>query len=156
MKKIYFVLAFFSIASTQSSFAQDSINNQSSLLLTSYYNLKDALVSSTATTSASAIVKLIKTLNGVSKEIINEQNRIALFNDASAISLSNDLKVQREKFASFSSNRLMLDKMVKLSTELVCQQNCLTKKASWLNNNKAIKNPYYGNVMLACGSIKET
>jgi hypothetical protein len=28
------------------------------------------------------------------------------------------------------------------------------KKASWLSNDKAIKNPYYGSAMLTCGNVK--
>jgi len=30
------------------------------------------------------------------------------------------------------------------------------KKAVWLSNEKAIKNPYYGSQMLTCGKVVET
>jgi len=30
------------------------------------------------------------------------------------------------------------------------------KGGYWLSNEKAIKNPYYGESMMACGEIKET
>jgi len=30
------------------------------------------------------------------------------------------------------------------------------KKAYWLSSEAAIKNPYFGNAMLACGKITET
>jgi hypothetical protein len=29
-------------------------------------------------------------------------------------------------------------------------------KANWLSDQKEIANPYYGNSMLTCGSVKET
>jgi hypothetical protein len=64
--------------------------------------------------------------------------------------------MQREKFATLSTNMFALAKTMKLSAEPVYQQYCPMKKASWLSNNKAIKNPYYGSAMLTCGSVKET
>jgi hypothetical protein len=33
---------------------------------------------------------------------------------------------------------------------------CPMKKVFWLSADKAIRNPYYGNMMLSCGNIKET
>ncbi|MGY4386382.1 hypothetical protein ACVWYN_003435 [Pedobacter sp. UYP24] len=30
------------------------------------------------------------------------------------------------------------------------------KKSSWLSSEKAVKNPYFGSAMLACGSVQET
>ncbi|RYF82932.1 MAG: DUF3347 domain-containing protein, partial [Chitinophagaceae bacterium] len=33
---------------------------------------------------------------------------------------------------------------------------CPMKKALWLSNEKAIKNPYYGSAMLTCGKVTET
>jgi hypothetical protein len=156
MKKIFFIVALFATAFVQQSFAQDSTKAQPSPLLTSYYNLKDALVSSNPATAASSADEFVKALNDIDKEIVKEENRAALLSDASAISQTKDLKVQREKFATLSANMFALAKAVKLSTEPVYQQYCPMKKASWLSNNKAIKNPYYGNAMLTCGSVKET
>lgn len=156
MKKLFFTVALIAIAFTQNSFAQDSTKTQSSSLLTSYYNLKDALVSSNATLAAASADEFVKALNGIDKETIKDDSRSALLSDAGAISQTKDLKVQREKFAALSSNMFTLAKTVKLSTGPVYQQYCPMKKASWLSNNKAIKNPYYGSAMLTCGSVKET
>jgi hypothetical protein len=30
------------------------------------------------------------------------------------------------------------------------------KKSYWLSADEAIKNPYYGNMMLTCGKVSET
>ena len=156
MKKIFLLVAFIATAFVQQSFAQDSTKTQPSLLLTSYYSLKDALVSSNAGTASASAAEFIKSLNGIGKEIINEEIRNALLNDAAAISQTKELKLQREKFATLSANMFAAAKKIKLSTEPVYLQYCPMKKASWLSNNKAIKNPYYGNAMLTCGSVKET
>jgi len=156
MKRILFSVALLTIAFLQQSFAQDSTKAQFSPLLTSYYNLKDALVNSNATAAAASSAAFAKALNDIDKEIVKEESRNALLTDANAISQTKDLKLQREKFATLSANMFELAKTVKLSADPVYQQYCPMKKASWLSNNKAIKNPYYGSAMLTCGSIKET
>lgn len=156
MKKIFLVVALIAITFTQNGFAQDSTKTQSSPLLTSYYNLKDALVSSNYTMAAASAESFVKALNDIDKETVKDESRAALLSDAGAISQTKDLKVQREKFATLSTNMFALAKTVKLSTQPVYQQYCPMKKASWLSDNKAIKNPYYGSAMLTCGSVKET
>lgn len=154
MKKIFLVIAFAAIGFVQNTSAQDS--TKVSPILTSYFSLKDALVNSNPNTAAANAGEFIKAINAADKEIVKEENRNLLLNDATAISQSNDLKVQREKFATLSANFFLLAKSVKLSSEPVYQQYCPMKKASWLSNSKAIKNPYYGSAMLTCGSVKET
>ncbi|NOT90748.1 DUF3347 domain-containing protein [Ferruginibacter sp.] len=156
MKKILFSVALFATALVQQSFAQETSKAQPSPLLTSYYNLKDALVSSNATAAAASSAAFVKALNDIDKETLKDESRNALLTDANAISLSKDLKLQREKFATLSTNMFALAKTVKLSADPVYQQYCPMKKASWLSDNKAIKNPYYGSAMLTCGSVKQT
>ena len=156
MKKILFSIALFVTAFLQESFAQDSTKTQPSPLLISYYNLKDALVSSNPTTAAVSAEEFVKALNNIDKETIKDESRNALLSDAGAISQTKDLKVQRGKFATLSANMFALAKTVKLSTEPVYQQYCPMKKASWLSSNKAIKNPYYGSAMLTCGKVTDT
>ena len=156
MKKIFFTVALIAIAFTQNSFAQDSTKTQSSLLLTYYYSLKDALVSSNPNTAAISAEAFVKALNDIDKETVKEESRTVLLSDANAISQTKDLKMQREKFATLSTNMYALAKTVKLSAEPVYQQYCPMKKSSWLSNQQAIKNPYYGSAMLTCGSVKAT
>lgn len=148
------MLALIATAFTQNSFAQDSTKTQPAQLLNAYYKLKDALVSSNATLATANADELVKAINSTDKEIVNDDARASLLKDANAIAQSKDIKLQREKFATLSSNMFELAKAVKLSAEPVYQQYCPMKKASWLSNDKAIKNPYYGNAMLTCGSIK--
>lgn len=154
MKKIYLLVAYIATAFVQHSFAQD--NTKPSQLLSSYYNLKDALVSSNANAASASAAEFVKKLNAADKEIVKDDSRNALLKDAVAISETKDLNVQRVKFAALSANMFALAKATKLSTDPVYLEYCPMKKASWLSNDKAIKNPYFGNAMLTCGSIKET
>lgn len=156
MKKIFLMLAFIATAFTQNSFAQDSTKTQPAQLLNAYYQLKDNLVKSNATAAAASAGELVKAINNADAATVNDDTRASLLKDANAISQSSDIKVQREKFATLSNNMFELAKTVKLSAEPVYQQYCPMKKASWLSNDKAIKNPYYGSAMLTCGSVKTT
>ncbi|MEO6541312.1 MAG: DUF3347 domain-containing protein [Ferruginibacter sp.] len=153
-KKILFTVALIATVFVQQAFAQDS--TKTSTLLTSYYAIKDALVSSNPDAGSASAAAFVKAANALAKEMVTPERRNALVSDATAISQTKDLKLQREKFATLSANLGELAKTVKLTTEPVYQQYCPMKKASWLSNNKAIKNPYYGSAMLTCGSVKAT
>ena len=153
MKKIFFGIAFIATALLQKGFAQDTTNKQ---LLTAYYNIKDALVNSNASSAAANASELIKAINITDPLILSKEVRANLLKDAGTIAAASDIKLQRERFASLSNNMFELAKAVKLSPEPVYQQYCPMKKASWLSNSKAIKNPYFGSAMLTCGSIKTT
>ena len=71
-----------------------------------------------------------------------------------AIVSAEQLTVQRKLYAGVSEG---LYKSVKAFGvgETVYHQYCPMVKASWLNDSKDIKNPYYGSMMLTCGSTKE-
>jgi hypothetical protein len=153
MKKIIFIIAITTMAFMQKGFSQDSSSSQ---LLQSYYNIKNALVAGNANTASVNAEEFVKTLNAIDPKIIKEATRDALLKDAGNISERKDIKLQRESFATFSTNMYTLVKAVKLTTEPVYYAYCPMKKAYWLSNEAAIKNPYYGNMMLTCGSVKET
>ena len=157
MKKLFFIVALFAMAIVQQSFAQDTTSqSQLSQLLLSYYGIKDALVAGNANSASASAEEFVKTANGISHRDLSEGNRDALLKDAGAISEAKDIKHQREYFANFSVNMVALAKAVKLTLQPVYEIYCPMKKAYWLSSEKAIKNPYFGSAMLACGSVKET
>lgn len=163
MKKIFLAAAICLAAFMQQGFAQsvpvfreDSAATQNSPLLTSYYNLKEALVKSNSNAATESAKVLVKAVEKIDKEKVKAESRNALLADAGAIAQSKDLKVQREKFATLSVNMFALAKTLKLSAEPIYQQYCPMKKAYWLSSEAAIKNPYYGNQMLSCGKLTET
>lgn len=156
MKKILFIVLT-AIAFVQQTFAQDSKQeSQLSQLLHSYYDIKDALVAGNAATAPLKAADFVKHLNQIDSKVIPQENSTALLKDATHISESKDIKHQREHFANFSVNMFALAKTVKLTSDPIYQAYCPMKKAYWLSSEKTIKNPYYGNAMLTCGSVKET
>jgi hypothetical protein len=157
MKKILLIVALIATAFVQKSFAQDKTEQKHpSQLLSLYYNIKDALVSSDAATAALNAEQFVKTINGISDRTISEENRNALLKDAGVISDSKNIKEQRKVFANLSTNMYALAKSLKLSTEPIYFTYCPMKKSYWLSSNKVIKNPYFGSAMLTCGKVTET
>jgi len=145
------------LAFVQQSFAQDTIQQrQLSDLLTNYYNVKDALIAGNAKLASAHSTDFIKTANSIDYKLISEGNINALLKDATAISKSSDIESQRKSFSRLSDNMAALAKKVKLTSQLIYKQYCPMKKANWLSNEQVIKNPYYGNAMLTCGSVVET
>lgn len=117
-----------------------------------YLHLKDALVASDADESKKAADELQKALKDVSGS--------AAAAEASAkIVGQNDLTEQRKLFSTLSNEMSTLVKGGKLSMGMLYLEYCPmannNEGAYWLSNDKQIKNPYFGDKMLKCGSVKE-
>ena len=137
--------------------ASEGANQQQlSQLLAAYYNIKNALVAGDGGSAASNAELFLKNVNTVDYKLVSENNVHILSKDATKISTTKDLKKQREYFANFSSNMVAVAKAFKLGNQPIYLQYCPMKKASWLSSEKHIRNPYYGNAMLACGEVTET
>lgn len=157
MKPILLIAAFTAFAFAHTSFAQDSTKpSRLFQLLTCYYQIKDALINGNSNTAALQAEEFLKTANGISNLTIPEGSRNALVKDAGLISATKDISKQRSVFENFSINMYTLAKSLTLSPAPIYYDYCPMKKAYWLSSDKAIKNPYFGNAMLTCGSIKET
>jgi hypothetical protein len=157
MKQIFFAVVFLATIFLQKSFAQDSIQQyQLSQLLSKYYDIKDALVAGNGNDASAKAGEFIKSVNSIDYKVISEGNINALLKDATPISETKDIKVQRQHFSNLSDNMVTLAKAVKLTTQPIYQAYCPMKKANWVSNDKDIKNPYYGNAMLTCGKVVET
>ena len=163
MKKIFFIVVLLSTITVHSCFAQDNTKTTSlTQLLNSYYDVKNALVSSDAKTAATKAGDLVKALNAVNMKALSEadmnafmplQEKLAF--DAKHISENNGIAEQREHFSSLSNNIYKLAKAVKLSAEPVYQEYCPMKKMYWLSSEAEIKNPYYGKAMPTCGKVTD-
>ena len=107
--------------------------------------------------------ELLQAINEIDTKSLSEQERkiftslqYKLAYDARHISEVKELPHQREHFANLSLKMYALAKAINLSAEPVYEQYCPMKNAYWLSNEKAIKNPYYGNTMLTCGEVEDT
>jgi hypothetical protein len=153
MKKILLLVAVFTSALVQGSFAQ---NTKTPEFLNSYYSLKNALVSGDAQTANKKAVELGKSIEVADSKIIGNKEKAELLKHSRLISGTEDIKVQRAHFATLSNSIIALAKSSKLTTDPIYIQYCPMKKSSWLSSEKLIKNPYYGSAMLTCGKITQT
>ncbi|NDH07555.1 DUF3347 domain-containing protein [bacterium] len=130
-----------------------------------YFDLKDALIKSDATIAATKAATLLKAINAIKMETLGS-NHMAYMNvekdlklNAEHISESKDIAHQRDHFSALSTAMYQLMKTAKANTTVYyehCPMYNDGKGANWLSKDAAIKNPYYGSMMLTCGKVQET
>ncbi len=118
-----------------------------------YLHIKDALVSSNSDGAKKGAMELQNALKDITGSATAREA-------ASKIAASSDLEEQRKVFSPLSDEMAKLVKGGKLSAGSLYLEYCPMANnnvgAYWLSNEKEIKNPYFGDVMLKCGSVKET
>lgn len=118
-----------------------------------YLNVKDALVASNTDEAKKAAGELEKALKGV-------KGSAAALAATTKLVATTGLDEQRMAFSTVSNEITTLVKGGQLSTGTLYLEYCPmangNEGAYWLSNEKQIKNPYFGNKMLKCGSVKET
>ncbi len=79
---------------------------------------------------------------------------------AAKITASADLEEQRSVYAGLSNDFIALIKKTGMESGAlyiaVCPMALNDKGAAWLSADNEIRNPYFGEQMLTCGSVKET
>ena len=149
----------FTQVKAQGNTAATAVNN----MVASYLGVKNALAADDNATTKAKASELLAAINAVPADKLNGLKKItwAEYNnklafDARHISESGAIDHQREYFTSLSKNMYLLLKSLKMNNTVVYEQYCPMKKASWLSESAAIKNPYYGKKMATCGKTIET
>lgn len=167
MKTIKTFSLLFIIFGASNTFAQTKTDaevvNQTNEVLVAYYNIKDALVATNGKLASTKAADFLTKLNAINtnkltaaqKEFYKPLKDKLAF-DAEHINETEDAEHQRDHFGSLSTNVLLLVKAFKGNQSDAYVQYCPMVKKSWLSNDKAIKNPYYGDKMLTCGKVTET
>lgn len=118
-----------------------------------YILLKEALVGSEAVEAKNAAKMLEGPLSAVN-------NGKAAKIEAAKIANTSSLNDQRKAFAFLSNEMTILVKASMLAMGEIYLEYCPMANgntgAYWLSSQKEIKNPYFGDKMLKCGSVKET
>jgi hypothetical protein len=148
---------------TQSKDQQEA--NQLQPVFDNYFSVKDALVKTDGATASAKAATLLLAIKAVKMETLKADEHTAwmeweknIKSHAQAISETKDVATQREHFSSLSTGIYILTKSAKSNLQ-VYWQNCPMfndgKGANWLSKESAIKNPYYGSMMLTCGKTIE-
>jgi len=138
--------------------AQNNING----ITTAYFGLKNALAGGNGTAAENS-AKILTEALGAPEKLTTDQQKIfnayieKLKYDTRHISEVNDIDHQREHFQSLSKNLYEVLKGLKMNTATVYMDYCPMKKAYWLSESSAIKNPYYSDkTMATCGKTTAT
>lgn len=140
--------------------------NQLASVFTSYIKLKDAFVASDvakvkeqAKGTDAALSKVdMKLLSGAAhNDWMNYLSPIQ--SSLKEIQASADIEAQRKAFSSLSDNLYKSAKTFGLGGKEAFYDYCPmafnNEGAYWLSDQQQIKNPYFGDKMLTCGSVKE-
>ena len=131
-----------------------SVQAQSRTVLSTYLDIKDALVESNSKNASLAADEMVSIMKGKTDELSKK-----LIEDAKAISVSSDIKMQRKYFDVLSQNVYDYVKKTGEKEGTVYKQFCPmafnNSGAFWIASEKEINNPYFGSMMLHCGSVKE-
>lgn len=157
-KRILFVIISLLLVSNVS-FAQTQAkpvvfaDNNIKSIYQDYAKLDAALVKGDA-----AAVKAAATALASSLKLVPEAKSIA--GKASQIVLSKEVKEQHVYFAGISIDVIALVMKSGLKSGELYVTHCPMaldhKGAYWLSGSKEINNPYFGKMMLRCGSVEET
>lgn len=149
----------------------DVFNQSFTQLLDAYYKLKDALVASdTAKASAAARSVAaaadslkINEIKGDSTGVIKETAKNysgTLAGTAHALAAEKDINAKRKEFEMIADAMWTLTRTVRYKGQKVYWQYCPMafddKGAYWMSNERQIKNPYFGDKMLTCGSVEDS
>ncbi len=138
-------------------------------LVSSYYNLKDALVASDVAKTDAAAGKLMSDAEGFKVVLANQSSAATLQpqldiieNGAETIvnTKADSLEVKRAHFSKLSDAMYALLKGANLQNGGVYQQYCPMafndQGGHWLSAESEIMNPYLPKKMLHCGEVKDS
>lgn len=130
-----------------------------------YIHVKTALVNTNpeeAKNGANAIMQVIKNFD---KSLLPTEQKAAydksignIRTTANNIAATAEIEKQREHFATLSNAAYDLAKSFGAGKTVYhehCPMALNDKGAMWLSESKEIKNPYYGEKMLTCGTVEE-
>ena len=130
-------------------------------VLQSYLQMKDAFVNSDAEKVSAFAKATSKSLKAVAIGSLGQMEQshikksIEMLN---AIAKNENLENQRDHFVVLNENMVVIAMNVEGASPIYVQKCPMAnnnKGAVWLSTEKDIKNPYYGDAMLTCGSVIE-
>jgi hypothetical protein len=133
-------------------------------MLNNYLEIKNALVEGNAEKAATSSKSILSGMKGLDKSLLTaEQKKVYddvesdLKEHAEHIS-KNELDHQREHFIMMSTDMYDLVKAFGAGMTVYheyCPMANDNKGAMWLSESKEIRNPYFGDKMMTCGSVEE-
>ncbi len=148
------VLLACSDTSKQNASSSETVSEAQSLetsALEAYMQLKDALVQTDASAAKSAAMKLSSAFSAEKMETV-------LIKAAEVIASSDDVELQRASFKTVTDGLIAALKANEKEDGVFvqyCPMAFDNTGASWLSVSDQIRNPYFGDRMLKCGTVTE-
>ena len=141
--------------------------NQLKAVFNDYIKLKDALVKDDSNNVMAESKKLLDNVSKVDMKLLTDNEthvnwmRLEKEIKASAMSISktSDIKEQRDHFKHLSSDLINAVQLFGVNETVFvefCPMADNDNGAYWLSKEEKILNPYFGDAMLSCGSVKQT
>jgi Cu(I)/Ag(I) efflux system membrane fusion protein len=155
------------VAASQPQFQVDEVfQKQLANLFLAYVKLKDAFVSSDASKIKEEVSQTTEALSKVEMKLLSGvahhdwMNYLApMQSSLNEIQASADIEEQRKSFSTLSDNLYKSIKAFGLGGHEAFYEFCPmafnNEGAYWLSDQPQIRNPYFGDKMLTCGSVKE-
>jgi Cu(I)/Ag(I) efflux system membrane fusion protein len=128
-------------------------------LLPHYLRIKNALVNSDAVESAQRAKESFQLVKSETNEVPAQGMISHIERMLKTLSEQSDLENQRHEFIALSAHFIDWASQGLTSDETLYVQFCPmandNQGAQWLSTEEEIRNPYYGDAMLSCGSIVE-
>ncbi len=146
--------------------AMSQKSNELKTVFDSYFEVKDALVATDEAAASAKSKALLSAIDAVKMDKLEMDVHMVwmkvltdLKADSKNITAAKDVEKQRNLFISLSKNMYEVMKISKTETPTYyqfCPMANDGKGANWLSKESAVKNPYYGSMMLSCGKTVET
>lgn len=147
--------------------ASAAFKQQLGAAIEAYLRLKDALVATNAETAAAqakAFTDKVERINsgGITGEALEywRQQRGVLIAHSKQIAEAEAVAEQRTQFDFLSQALISTVKAFGAAQQTYYVQHCPMafdwEGADWISDAKEIRNPYFGDEMLACGTVEET
>lgn len=132
-----------------------------------YIKLKDALVKTDANKAKESAAELNKSIELIDMKLLTNEaahkqwmQLVPLLKEGSAdMAKTTDIDAQRKSFKTVSEHFIKAVQSFGIN-EVTYKQYCpmadSDKGAYWLSKEKQVLNPYFGDMMLKCGEVKET
>ena len=147
--------------------APQAFKQQLGSAIEAYLRLKDALVATDAETAAAKATSFTNEVEKVSSEELTgdalaywRQQRGALIAHGKNITKSGEVSEQRTQFDFLSQTLIKTVKAFGAAEQTYYVQHCPMafdwEGADWISDVEEIRNPYFGDEMLTCGTVEET
>lgn len=149
----------------------DAFNNSFSVLLNTYFKVKDALVASDTAKASAAALELAKASDSLKvNEIKGDSLGVikatamdytgTITGSAKALAGEKDIEAKRKEFKMISDALFTLYQTVRYNGQKAYWINCPmafnNTGAYWISQDSTVKNPYFGDKMLTCGTVEST